>query len=141
MATPRSGPGNLIKLGNAASPYTPITLALVGEIDGPTMSFNTHDTSSQDTVGAYKQYVLGLQDGGNITFTLFFDPNDAQHASLVPIKNNRELRYWELHKAQSSPGKYYKLMGYISGWDESHPVDGPNTVQVTLLATGDITLV
>ena len=141
MATPRSGPGNILKLGNAASPYTPVNIALVGDIDGPTISLNTHDVTSQDTVNGFRQMIPALQDGGTVSFPLFFDANDTQHILLTTIRNNKELRYYELWFAQASPGKYLKFVAYITEFSYSFPIDGVITAQVTLTSTGNIDLV
>lgn len=140
MATPRSGPGNLLKLGAAASPYAPTTVAQVGDIDGPNRSANTHDVTSQDTVGGYRQIIPALKDGGTVSFPLWFDANDTQHVSLDTIFENSERRYWEVWFADASPGKYYKFMGYITEFGTKLPVDGVIEASITITVDGAVVL-
>ncbi len=141
MAQPRSGPGNLLKLGAASSPYAPQTVGLVGDIDGPNRSANTHDVTSQDTTGGYRQIKPALKEGGTVSFPVWFDANDTQHVSLNTIYENDEQRYYEIHFAESSPGKLLKFMAYITEFGFGFPIDGVIEGSITLTINGKVDLV
>lgn len=47
-------------------------IAELQSIDGPSMSRDTHDVTTLDSQGGYREFIGGLRDGGTISVTLFY---------------------------------------------------------------------
>lgn len=47
-------------------------IAEVVSIAGPSMSRETHDVTSLDSAGGYREFIPGFRDGGTVDVTFFF---------------------------------------------------------------------
>lgn len=140
MAQARVGPGNKLLIGGAISPYAPAVVALMGNIS-ISRTAPTIDTTSQDTVGGYKEFVPGLKDSAKVSGPLWFDANDTQHILLNTLFESGEFRYFEVQFAKSSPGKYFRFIGAITGFSLDMPVDGVISANFEVTVNGALTLV
>lgn len=140
MAQAREGIGTYLKLCPAVSPYTPVTIPNSRDIQGPTLSTNTYDTTSQDSTSGHKEFIPGLHEAGSISTELYFDANDTFHQSLLTKRQNRELQYWEKHLANTSPKMKMRGLCYVTNLDFNEPVDGVQTASLELSLTGPVAL-
>lgn len=86
--------GVQLKRGNGGSPET---FTLIGEIytfDGPGGQAADIDVTSFDSTS--KEFLVGLQDEGEVTFEMNFVKTDAQQAGLISDRTAQTLRNFQL---------------------------------------------
>jgi len=144
MAQQRAAFGTLLKMGVSGSPGSMVTIALVSSIKGPTQSASMIDVTSHDNATGYREFVAGVRDAGEITFTCFFDPSDATHkdssGGLIYEFNAGTEKGFELHLANTSPVAKFSFDGIITKIDFNNPVDGASTADVTIKISGEASL-
>jgi len=84
----------LIQVGNGASPESFTTIASVSSITGPGLQGNVVDVTAMSSVtggqvGPWRQKIVTLLEGGNISFTAFWQPMLASHQNLLTLFVNR----------------------------------------------------
>lgn len=73
-AEPLAAMGTHLTIESSTTPGSYIPVALVGPLSGPSLSRDTIDTTNQDNQSGYKEFIGSLKDGGEITLTLFWNP-------------------------------------------------------------------
>ena len=79
----RIGYGTLFQTGNGAVPEVFTTLAEVTNITPPKMSRDTVDATHEESPGAWREFIAGLKDGGDVSLDLNFIPGGTAAASGV----------------------------------------------------------
>lgn len=77
--------GTLLQRGDGATPENFTTIAEVGSISGPTLQADLIDVTNHSSPSRYKEYIQGLKDGGELTFDLNFQPNEATHKASTGV--------------------------------------------------------
>ena len=79
----------LIQLGNGSSPESFTTIASVNNITGPTMQGQVVDVTSMSTGNPWRQKIVTLLEGGEVSFDAFWQPMLASHQNLLTLFVNR----------------------------------------------------
>ena len=74
------GSSSSFRRGDAASPEVFVAVGDVVSIAGPGIVKEEIDTTALDSTG--KETISGLQDGGEITLELNWNPQDTEHVNL-----------------------------------------------------------
>ena len=142
MATSaRIGYQTLFKTGNGASPEVFATLAEVTGITPPAMARDTVDASHEESPGAWREFIAGLKDGGEVSLDLNFVPGGSASLSLTgeldldgPLAvKNRQIVFPD--------GSYFSFAGILTGFEPDAPIDDKMSASVTFKVTGKPTLV
>jgi hypothetical protein len=128
--------GMQLKIGDAASPEVFTAIAETSNIDGPGGSATVIDVSDLDSTAREKR--LGLNDEGQISFTINYIPSNTQHAALRTARANRTLKNFQLGFTDS-PQTTWSFAAYVNGFTISNSVDGVTQANVTLEVSGSIT--
>jgi len=128
--------GMTIAIGNGASPEVFTTIAEVKSIDGP--GGQTAEIDVTDLSSTAKEFVLGLQDEGDITLDMNYIPANTQHALLRTLRgtgaeNNFRITFTD------SPATTWTFGARVKGFSISNAVDSVTGLSVTLRVTGSIT--
>jgi hypothetical protein len=141
-----AGIGTLFQM-SAVTPVSYALVAQVGDTNGPTLSAGTYDTTTHDNVLAgYKDFITGLKDGGEITLKLYFDValhGDASGKMLYYFNNQTSAGYLgQLVLTQyTSPYPKWTFTFAITKMGAfAYPVDGVQSVEITLKVKGKPTL-
>jgi hypothetical protein len=132
--------GTLLKLGDTdggGGSYT--TIAEVLDIDGPSMSADTIDTTHHSSASAARQHIISLIDAGEVSFEVNFLPQDATHdenSGLIYVFKNRKKRGFQLVFDPSGTPMTLTFVGSVTGFGPSAPVEGKLTASVTLKVDG-----
>jgi len=60
------------------------TIGQIKDISGPAMSRDTFEVTDRDVTGNYKEFWGGYSDGGELTFSINWDPlNDITHGTAA----------------------------------------------------------
>ena len=116
-------------------------IAQVRDISGPSMSLDPIDVSNRDL--AWKQFVAGMRDGGEVKFDCLFDSDRATHTATVTggfIKAlvDGTIDTYKLLFSDTTPvaATFSALVVKVEPKD---PYNGAQTADVTLKITGAIT--
>ena len=125
--------------GDGATPTEAFTtIAEVKDTEGPNMSRNTHDASHHGSPGGYMEFIGGMRDGGEITFTLNWVPSDTGHAALRTDFDANARRNYRLIYPDSG-SETITFPGLVTELSPTAPVDGLLEADVTIKVCGQPT--
>ena len=121
------------------SSYTAI--AQIRDITGPSMALDTIETSSRDS--AWKKFVPGQIDGGEVTFDLVYDPDATTHkegtrGGLAYAVTNRQREQFKVTFPDTTPATAV-FYGYVTKFVPKEPMNDALTADVTIKVDGAIT--
>lgn len=116
-----------------------VVIAQVRSISGWGLTMDTIDVTSHDSTGAWREFVAGLIDGGEITLDLIFDPDNTGHANLRTDLTARTSNTYDVRFVDPTP-QIWSFTGFVTGFQPESPVDGDLTAAVTVKSTGAITV-
>lgn len=134
--------GTLLQSGDGGSPENFTTIAEVTDITGPGLVQDPLDVTSHESPGAFREFVGGLLDGGEVTFTINYVPTAAtQDAStgLIADMIARIVRNFQLVFPDVG-ATTWSFAALITAFEPAEPVDDRLSAEVTLKVTGQPTL-
>lgn len=134
--------GTLLKAGDGASPETFTTIAEVR--NGPGLGFSVDDieVTNHDSTNAWKEFIPGLLDAGEVSFSINFLPTNATHSASAGILNDmqdRTVRNFQLVMSDGSSATW-NFTGYYKGFNANFPPESQIEAEVTIKVTGEPTL-
>ena len=140
MSTPIAQPAinTLVQMGDGNSPEVFTTVANVSSITGLGLSAMVQDVTSHSTAVPWREKITTLLDAGDLSFDIFFIPNDTGHKALLAVFTGRTLKDWRLVFPDTNATKWL-FQAYISKFSMSAPVDGVIKAAITFSATGQPT--
>ena len=113
-------------------------IAEISNITAPVPTADTMDVTTHDSVGGYKEFLVGLKDGGELTLEGNFYPGDAGQIGLVDDFNASQLRSYTL-TFPAAMGSTMTFDGYVIRAPEiAAPVDGPVSFKATIKVSGAV---
>ena len=121
----------------ATAAGTFVALGEILTITPPTYSANTIDVTNQNTTEYFKEYVVGVRDGGSLSFTANYISSSSGHTDKIPnaFYNGSKLA-WKITLAGASSFNVWYGYGYITSYNVSSPPDGAVTFACTMKVTG-----
>jgi predicted secreted protein len=135
--------GTLLKMGDGGSPETFTTIAEVLSIRGPSLSSDTIDVTNHDTSNGYREFIMGLQDGGEVTFSINYQPTAPTHnatSGLLKAYDAKTKKNWRLVFPDAG-GTTWNFAGVVRTFSVNAPIDAQLTADVTIKVSGKPTLV
>lgn len=134
--------GTLLQSGDGGAPENFTTIAEVTDITGPGLVQDPLDVTSHESPGAFREFVGGLLDGGEVTFTINYVPTAAtQDAStglladmIARIVRNFQLIFPDVGTTT------WSFSALVTSFEPAEPVDDRLSAEVTLKVTGQPTL-
>lgn len=122
-----------------ASVYT--TIAQVRDITGPNLSTDVIETTSRDNANAYKSFLAGLRDGGEVTFDIVYDPDLTTHSAssaggLVKLQQDGTLNNFKLTFPDSAPATTVTFAGIVTAFNPKSPMNDALAADVTIKVSG-----
>jgi hypothetical protein len=140
--------GTILAYGNGETPSEEFTkIGQVKDISGPSMKRDTIDVTNHDSPDYTKEFLASLADGGEVAFSIEYDPGDSSHDQttglLYLIKKKTRTNFELIFPVESSTGLYwgYTFEGLVTGFDPKAPVLGSLTADVTIKVAKAVTLV
>ena len=134
--------GTLLQIGDGGSPEAFTTIAEVTEIGGPSLALDPLDVTSHESPGAFREFVGGLLDGGEVTSTINYVPTGGTHdatTGLIADMIARTVRNFQLIFPDVGTTTW-SLSALITAFEPAEPVDDRLSAEVTLKVTGQPTL-
>lgn len=129
--------GTTLKVSDGASPEVYTAIGEISNISGPDGTAPEIDVTDMDSTA--KEYLLGLPDEGNVTFNVFFVPQDTQHAQLWSDKTSGTARNYRITMTDS-PQSTLTFSARVSGLSLDFGTDAATTGSVTLRISGSVTM-
>jgi len=131
------GVGMQFKIGNAASPEVFTAVAEVTGITGPGYSRDSVDATHTDSPGLRREFLPGLSDEGEFSFTLNFGSAsytvlNAEKAKTTPT--NYQVLF------PTSPTVTWTFAGFMTGLEAAAPIDDVMSATATFKITSVPTL-
>jgi hypothetical protein len=136
-----TGPGFELQMGDGATPEAFTTVAAAGDLSGPGISVDSHDVTNQDSAGHVKEKVPGAIDAGEVSFPVWFNPDDATHddaSGLYYVVTNRITKNWKMLYPDGT--ERWRFTGYISKFDAKQPVNGVASADTAITLSGPAVL-
>ena len=130
--------GLLVKRGDAASPEVFTTIPEVMRATLPGEKFDRLDISSHDNPTMYRRFILGFQDGGQVTLEINWRPSNTVHAGLQTDNHNGTLRNFKFVFADT-PNNTASFSARVEDISPNGDVGKALTANVRLQIEGPIT--
>lgn len=137
----RIGYGTLFKSGNGAVPEVFTILAEVTSITPPSISRDTVDATHELSPGAWREFIAGLKDGGDVSLDLNFVAGGTAAASLMTELNNDGPAALANRQILFPDGSYFQFGGILTKFEPDAPLDKQMSAKVTFKVTGQPSLV
>lgn len=137
----RIGYGTLFKSGNGASPEVFATLAEVTAITPPAMARDTVDASHEESPGAWREFIAGMKDGGEVSLELNFVPGGSAAAALMAELDLDGPQATKNRQILFPDGSYFSFAGILTAFEPDAPLDDKMSGSATFKVTGKPTLV
>ena len=135
--------GTKLQLGDGA-PVTEIftDIAEITSISPPSLSKDTIETTSHDSVDRYKEFISGLRDAGEVSLDINYDPADATHGLLTGLLGEYEKDAPSNYKIifPDASTTTWSFAGILTSFETSAPIDDKLTASVTIKISGKPTL-
>lgn len=130
------GHGTLFKIGNGAGTEVFTTVAEVTNITPPGMSRDAHDATHSESPEKWREFIMGLKDGGEVELAVNFVPGSATTLLLM-----QEIDAAVGNKQIVFPnGEIFSFAAGMTGFSPEAPVEGKMEASVTYKVSGKPTL-
>ena len=135
----RHGKGTIIKRGDGGTPENFVAVAQIGDVSGPNVSADVHDTTHQAAArsvanggnGGWRTKIGGLKDGGQVTFQLKYDPAEVSHQQILEDLGTR--RNWQI---DTEEGDVCDFAAVVSEVGQEFPLEDLMGAEVTFEVSG-----
>jgi predicted secreted protein len=110
-------------------------------ISGPSRDVSEIEVTSHDDVSNFRAYISGLQDPGEVTADLNFDPSDATHQQMIDDLDAGTVRAWQIRWQVGASFFRLDFNAFVKSFPTQSPVDAQLQANMTLRVTGSITRV
>ena len=96
---------------------------------------------STDLDSTSKEYISGLGDNGEISFSVNIDLNNATHQALIADNNSGTTRYWKIRIPEAGVATYTDITfaGYVGGFSADNSIDAVQNWSGTIVVDGAAT--
>jgi len=91
-----AGQGTQLQLGDGGSPEAFTTIAEVHKVARGGSKMDLVDVTNFDSIGAYREKLATLLDGGELTFDANYVPQDTSQQALQAQFDGRTLSNWKI---------------------------------------------
>ena len=128
--------GTLLKLSST-------TIAGVTNISGPGLTLETIDVTNHSSTSAWREFVGGLKDGGEISVDIVFDPAATTHKNasggLLYLLTTRASGSFSITFPDSGTTSW-SFTAFVTNFEPTGAVADGLTASVTLKVSGAPTL-
>jgi len=120
-----------------------VAIGQVRDIDGPSISRDSIDVSSQDSTNGWREFLPGLADAGEWSFDVLFDPTSTMHAGgegtgmLGDFNNDGcTLAAWQLTLKICGGTAIWTADGFLTGFTQHVAFEDALKADVTVKISG-----
>lgn len=138
--TARIGYGTLFKTGDGMSPETFTQLSEVTGITPPSMSRDSVDVSHEQSPSAWREFIAGLKDAGEISLDMNFDPANAGSTALMAELTLNGSAAVKNRQIVFPDNSMFTFAAFLTKYEPDAPLEKSMTAKVTFKITGAPTL-
>lgn len=112
-------------------------IAQVRSIEGPQVDKTEVEATTLDSSDSYKEFLLGLNDPGTMTFGLVWDSTLASHVYITNNLDARTLLNIKIEPPGSTAAPLYAL-GRIKSFSGTFPIEDAIGANVGIRLTGPV---
>lgn len=99
------------------------------------MKGDTIDVTNHDNPDNYKEFIVGLLEGGDVKVKIFFDPLDTTQTDLITAMNDRTLdTYTIVPPVSGSPS--WSFTAVLTQFDSKFKVNAAMEADLTMKVSG-----
>jgi hypothetical protein len=135
--------GTQLQFGNGSSPEGFTSVANISKIGGPTMQGTVVDVTSMSVTNAFRQKLVTLLEGGEVSFDLYWIPMLANHQAMLGFFLARGQSIagvpvdWRM-VFPDQDGTVYTFSGFISKLSFDSEVAGVVKAATVITITGPV---
>lgn len=140
------GQGTVLKMPDPVVANTYIAVAEVQNVDGPGITRDSVEITHLNSDGGWREFMPGLKDGGELSFTLQFEPKEVTHGmvnGLLKQLSDSDIRVFKLvfpDGINEASSTVWDFPGFITNFSAAIPMDDKITADVTIKVAGKPTL-
>lgn len=134
------GYGTLFSTGDGASPEVFTTLAEVTKITPPNMSRDAVEATHMQSPNAWREFIAGLKNGGDVSLELNFVPDGAASAALMAELALSGSAASKNRKITFTDATVFEFAGILTAFEPDAPIDDRMVAAVTFKVNGEPTL-
>ncbi|MNE66588.1 Phage major tail protein 2 [compost metagenome] len=124
--------GTKLKIGPTASI---VAIGQLTSISSPSMSQETIDVTTLDSDGGYRDFIGGFKDGGEVSASGFFDPQDeGQSAVYAALEDSTEEDFIIEFPAAMKAKWVFK--GVVTAYTTSAELEDAISFEITIKVSG-----
>lgn len=135
--------GSSFKLGDGATPTEAFTaVAEIKDIDGPNLTRDSIETTSQDSTDGWREYIPGWRDGDTITVQANWLPSDATHdgtTGMLSHFNDDDNHNYQI-VTPTAVNKTIAFAGHITGMPISIPMENQGQIEFQIKISGAVNI-
>lgn len=135
----RIGFGTMLQRDAGGSPSS---YSDIGEVIDPgtlSASRDTVDATHTTSANRFREFIGGMRDGGELSFTVAMVPEGSAYAELWnDLKDNTAVGYrWAIPNAAGTANYYWYFNGFVTSIASAVPLEDRMTAAVTIKITGE----
>lgn len=127
------GYGSKISIASFAAPTVFVDVAEVKDITPPSDSIDVIDATNMDSPNGTREFIIGLNDPGECSFTINFIPGSAGDDQIQAIRAARKAVPVKITFPNDVT---WSFTGILTGYEPSASTDGIMEADVTFKVTG-----
>lgn len=139
MATKFSAWGTQLQIGDGGGPEVFTTVAQVRDVGGPSLSLDALDVTTHDSPEAWREFIGGLKDGGEVSLELVWDPDSVTQAAARADLESRTVRNFKMVFPDNT-STTWSFKALITDFEPGANVEDDLNASLTLKVTGKPTL-
>lgn len=142
VSTGFTGRGVAFQVGDDNSPVAWTTIGNATGINLSGQNAEEIDFTHLLSEGGFREFRQGFKDGGTVSVTYHFDPDNSSHATLRTDFLSGRVFEWRINYTEAGIAKGIQGEGFVqNSGDIDHNVDGPVTGTATIRISGGSTVV
>lgn len=124
--------GTKLKIGDAASAKP---IGFLTSISSPSMSQETIDVTTLDSDGEYREFIGGFKDGGEVSASGFFNPDDPGQAAVYDALENSTTEDFTI-EFPAEMGAKWIFKGVVTAYQTSAELEDAISFEITIKVSG-----
>ena len=104
-------------------------------IEGPGATVEERDATSHDSPGQAKEKRAGFIDGGDMSATMLYDPQDPTHQDFIAALVSRAVRSWKIVDVDDDASETL-FQGFVKDFRPSRPYNDMLSASIVIAVTG-----
>lgn len=117
-----------------------IAVGHLTSISSPSMSQETIDVTTLDSPGEYREFLAGFKDGGEVTASGYFVPDDPGQAAVYAALENGTNEVFEI-QFPAAMGASWEFEGVVTAFQTTADLEEAISFEITIKVSGKPVLV